>query len=201
MCQLRTRVGTLADSVPAGKIGYIGLSECSSATIRRAHREHPICAVQSEYSLWTRDPENKVFECCRELGIGFVPFSPLGRAFLTGVINDMTALDADDMRQTMPRFQGENLSHNLRLLDDFAEIAKANDCTMAQLALAWVLAQDENFVPIPGTKHVRYVEENAAAADLHIAPDQLQRAGEIFTTTSVRGERYAESHMISLDPD
>jgi len=194
-------VGALAEGVQAGKIRYIGLSECSATTIRRAHREHPVCAVQSEYSLWTRDPEYKVFDCCRELGIGFVPFSPLGRAFLAGVITDMTQLDADDMRQTMPRFQGENMTHNLGLLKELETIARANDCTMAQLALAWVLAQDENFVPIPGTKHVRYVEENAAAADLQLDPVQLQRVGEIFSNSEVLGDRYAKSHMISLDPD
>ncbi|MSR11847.1 MAG: aldo/keto reductase [Gammaproteobacteria bacterium] len=194
-------VGALAQAVQAGKIRYIGLSECSSVTIRRAHREHPICAVQSEYSLWTRDPEYKVFDSCRKLGIGFVSFSPLGRAFLAGVIRDMSMLEDDDMRQTMPRFQQDNLPHNLRLLDELAAIARTNHCTMAQLALAWVLAQDPNFVPIPGTKHVRYVEENAAAVDLHIDPVGLRRAGEIFTETDVRGDRYAKSHMISLDPD
>lgn len=194
-------VGALADCVQQGKIRHIGLSECSSETIRRAHREHPVCAVQSEYSLWTRDPEYKVFDTCRELGIGFVPFSPLGRAFLAGVITDMSGLDADDMRQTMPRFDGENFQHNLGLLDELREIARAYDCTPAQLALAWVLAQDPDFVPIPGTKHVCYVEENAAAADLKIMPEDLQRAGDIFTNGEVRGERYAKSHMISLDPD
>lgn len=194
-------VGALAQAVQAGKIRYIGLSECSSVTIRRAHREHPICAVQSEYSLWTRDPEYKVFDSCRELGIGFVPFSPLGRAFLAGLIRDMSILEDDDMRQTMPRFQQDNLPHNLRLLDELAAIARTNHCTMAQLALAWVLAQDPNFVPIPGTKHVRYVEENAAAVDLRIDPVGLKRAGEIFTESEVRGDRYAKSHMISLDPD
>lgn len=194
-------VGALAEAVQAGKIRYVGLSECSSETIRRAHREHPICAVQSEYSLWTRDPEYKVFDCCEELGIGFVPFSPLGRAFLTGTIRDMSTLGEDDMRQTMPRFQGDNFAHNLRMLEELATIARSNQCTMAQLALTWVLAQNPNFVPIPGTKHVRYVEENAAAVDLHIEPTHLQRVGEIFTETEVLGDRYAKSHMISLDPE
>ncbi len=194
-------VGALAEFVDAGKIRYIGLSECSSSTIRRAHEEHPICAVQSEYSLWTRDPENKVFDCCRELGIGFVPFSPLGRAFLTGEVTDMSSLGEDDMRQTMPRFIGEDFQHNLHLLEQFESIARDNCCTPAQLSLSWVLAQDENFVPIPGTKHVKYVEENAAAAELKISDEDLKRAGEIFAGDKVRGDRYAKSHMISLDPE
>lgn len=192
-------VGALADFVKDGKIRYIGLSECSSSTIRRAHEEHPICAVQSEYSLWTREPEDRVFDCCKELGIGFVPFSPLGRGFLTGAVKDMSELGTDDMRQTMPRFSGDNFQHNLSLLQQFEEIARANECTPAQLALAWVLAQDPNFVPIPGTKHVNYVEENAAAADLSISDEDLQRAGEIFQSDKVLGDRYAKSHMISLD--
>ncbi|MCB1671350.1 MAG: aldo/keto reductase [Gammaproteobacteria bacterium] len=194
-------VGALADFVRAGKIRYIGLSECSSETIRRAHREHPICAVQSEYSLWTRDPEYKVFDTCRELGIGFVPFSPLGRAFLTGAIRDMSALEENDMRQTMPRFSADNFSHNLALVDQLAEIARRNDCTSAQLALAWVLARDPDFVPIPGTKHVKFVAENAAAAELEIEPADLQAAGDLFSNGRVLGDRYARSHMISLDPD
>lgn len=194
-------VGALADFVKAGKIRYVGLSECSSVTIERAHKEHPICAVQSEYSLWTRDPENKVLDCCKKLGIGFVPFSPLGRAFLSGTITDMSSLESDDMRQTMPRFIGDNFQHNLSLLEQLQEIASANSCTMAQLALAWVLAQDTNFVPIPGTKHVNYVEENAAAVELSISPEDIQTAGDIFQADKVLGDRYARSHMISLDTD
>ena len=194
-------VGALADCVSAGKIRAIGLSECSSATIRKAHNEHPICAVQSEYSLWSREPENKVFDCCRELGIGFVPFSPLGRAFLAGVITDMSALSNDDIRQTMPRFLGDDFKQNLKQLTVLREIAASNSCTMAQLALAWVLAQDPNFVPIPGTKHLKYVEENAQAAQLSISTDELARVGEVFSGGTVCGDRYAKSHMISLDPE
>jgi len=194
-------VGALADAVSAGKIRYIGLSECSSATIRKAHHEHPICAVQSEYSLWSREPENKVLDCCRELGIGFVPFSPLGRGFLTGVITDMSALGDDDMRQTMPRFLGDNFEQNIKKLASLREIAASNSCTLAQLALAWVLAQDPNFVPIPGTKHVKYVEENAQAAELAISTSDLGRVGEVFSGDSAYGDRYAKSHMLSLDPD
>ncbi len=194
-------VGALADFVSAGKIRYIGLSECSSTTIRRAHSEHPICAVQSEYSLWSRDPENKVFDCCRELGIGFVPFSPLGRAFLTGTVTDMSELEDNDMRQTMPRFIGQNFDHNLKLLRELRTIAKENACTMAQLALAWVLAQDKNFVPIPGTKHVKFVEENAKASSLSIPAEHLSKVGKLFGGNKVLGDRYAKSHMISLDPE
>ena len=194
-------VGALADCVSAGKIRAIGLSECSSTTIRKAHNEHPICAVQSEYSLWSREPENKVFDCCRELGIGFVPFSPLGRAFLAGVITDMSALSDDDMRQTMPRFLGDDFKQNLKQLTVLREIAASNSCTMAQLALAWVLAQDPNFVPIPGTKHLKYAEENAQAAQLSIRTDELARVGEVFSAGTVCGDRYAKSHMISLDPE
>jgi aryl-alcohol dehydrogenase-like predicted oxidoreductase len=194
-------VGALADFVRAGKIRYIGLSECSSSTIEKAHREHPICAVQSEYSLWSREPEVKVFDCCKRLGIGFVPFSPLGRAFLSGVISDMSALSKDDMRQSMPRFLGENFQQNLKLLTELEQIAKANSCTMAQLALAWVLAQDANFVPIPGTKHRHYVKENARAAELSISAEQLQRAGEIFAGDKVLGDRYTMAQMISVDTE
>lgn len=194
-------VGALATAVKAGKIGYIGLSECSSTTIRKAHGEHPICAVQSEYSLWTRDPEYKVLDCCKELGIGFVPFSPLGRAFLAGVVRNIDELEEGDMRKTMPRFNDENLDHNLKLVDEFATIAKDNSCTAAQLALAWVMAQDADFVPIPGTKHVKFVEENAQAADLTISEDDLHRAGAIFANDAVWGERYHPTQMISLDPE
>lgn len=194
-------VGALADFVRAGKIRYIGLSECSSVTIRKAHQEHRICAVQSEYSLWTRDPENKVLDCCRELGIGFVPFSPLGRAFLSGAITDMSALEANDMRQSMPRFNEPNFQHNLSLVHQLKEIASDNECSLAQLSLAWLLAQDPDFVPIPGTKHINYVEENAKAAELTISEEDLQHAGDIFTGDAVLGDRYAKSHMISLDAD
>ncbi|PCJ26253.1 MAG: aldo/keto reductase [SAR86 cluster bacterium] len=198
---IQESVGALADLVKAGKIRYIGLSECSSSTIRKAHQEHPICAIQSEYSLWTREPEHKVFECCTELGIGFVPFSPLGRAFLTGAVKDMSELGTDDMRQTMPRFIGENFQHNLKLLQQLEEIATRYDCTMAQLALAWVLAQNPNFVPIPGTKFVNYVEENAASVELSINEEDLKLTGEIFSDGKILGDQYAKSHMISLDTE
>jgi len=193
--------GALATAVQAGKIGHIGLSECSSETIRKAHAEHPICAVQSEYSLWTRDPEYKVLDCCKELGIGFVPFSPLGRAFLAGVVRDIEELEEGDMRKTMPRFNGDNFEHNLKLVDEFETIAADNSCTPAQLALAWVMAQDPDYVPIPGTKHIKFVEENAKAAELTISGEDLERAGAIFADGAVLGDRYHPSQMISLDPD
>ena len=194
-------VGALSDEVRAGKIGHIGLSECSSDTIRKAHNEHPICAVQSEYSLWTRDPEYKVLDCCKELGIGFVPFSPLGRAFLTGVVRNVEELEEGDMRKTMPRFCDENIEHNLQLVDEFISIAEVYSCTPAQLALAWVMAQDPDFVPIPGTKHVKFVEENAGAAELNINKADLNKASEIFANGAVIGDRYHPAQMISLDPE
>lgn len=194
-------VGALGDAVRSGKIGNIGLSEVSAETISKAHREFPICAVQSEYSLWTRDPEYKVLDCCKELGVGFVPFSPLGRAFLSGQIRDTNQLETGDMRITMPRFTGENLKNNLKLVDEFCSIANENGCTAAQLALAWLLSKDSNFVPIPGTKHVKFVEENALAAEINISEGELTRVGEIFDSENVFGERYHPSQMISLDPD
>ena len=194
-------VGALADAVRAGKIGNIGLSECSSDTILKAHAEHKICAVQSEYSLWTRDPDYKVIQQCRDLGIGFVPFSPLGRAFLSGVVRDMTKLEDGDMRHSMPRFSGSNFESNLKLVDELAAIAADNSCTSAQLALAWVLSKNPDFVPIPGTKHVKFVEENAASATLTISQSDLGKVEEIFDPSAVLGERYHPSQMISLDPD
>jgi aryl-alcohol dehydrogenase-like predicted oxidoreductase len=194
-------VGALGDLVSEGKIRFIGLSEVSSTTLRRAHAEHPVTAVQSEYSLWTRDPENKVLEACAELGVGFVPFSPLGRAFLSGRLLDIEELEEGDMRRRMPRFRGDAFESNLALLNEFEQIAKDNSCTMAQLALAWVLAQGDTLVPIPGTKHVAFVEENGEAADVEIAAADLARAGEIISPETVEGERYGKSQMISLDPE
>lgn len=194
-------VGALADLVKEGKIRHIGLSEVSSTTIRQAHAVHPVCAVQSEYSLWTRDPEYKVFETCKELGVGFVPFSPLGRGFLSGSITNMQQLEPDDMRQTMPRFMGENFTRNLALVQGLGVVAKRYECTIAQLALTWVMAQDENFVAIPGTKHVRYVQENAVAAELNITAEDIALIGSIVDSSQILGDRYAPSQMISLDPD
>ena len=194
-------VGALAELVSEGKIKTLGLSEISSVTLRKAHAVHPIAAVQSEYSLWTRDPEHRVLAACRELGVGFVAFSPVGRGFLTGAITDMSALSRHDMRRGMPRFQQGSFEQNLALLDEFGTVAADNGCTMGQLSLAWLLAQGDAVVPIPGTKHVRYVEENAAAADLVIPQADLVRAGEIISAQTVSGNRYAEAQMISLDPE
>src|SRR5204863_4877888 len=153
-------VGALASLVRSGKVRHIGLSEASASTIRRAQKVHPIAALQSEYSLWYREPENDALPVCRELGIGFVPFSPLGRAMLTGAMKNTDALPENDVRRGLPRFQGENLTHNLALVQRLAGMASSRRCTPAQLALAWLLAKGNDIVPIPGTKRVSYVEEN-----------------------------------------
>ncbi len=196
-------VGALAELVAEGKIRHIGLSEVSSSTLRRAHKVHPITALQSEYSLWTRGPEFKVIDACRELGIGFVPFSPLGRGFFCGGIRkpeDMA--EGFDMRANMPRFVGDNLRRNVELIDEFAAYAGDLGCTPGQLSLAWVLHQyDDTMVPIPGTRHVAYVEENAAATGLKLSAAELARAGDIICEARVAGERYAEDQKISLDPE
>jgi aryl-alcohol dehydrogenase-like predicted oxidoreductase len=195
-------VGAMADLVTAGKVRHIGLSEVSAATLRRAHAVHPITAVQSEYSLWTRDPEPHVLPTCRELGVGFVPFSPLGRAILTGAITDADSLTGErDMRSNMPRFQGENLAKNLSLVERFAELADDKGCTRGQLALAWLLAQGSDIAPIPGTKRVSYLEENAAACDIELTQDEIDRIDGLFAQDNIAGERYAPAGMKSLDRD
>jgi aryl-alcohol dehydrogenase-like predicted oxidoreductase len=194
-------VGALADLAKAGKIRHLGLSEVSSSTLRRAHATHPITAVQSEYSLWTREPENKLLDACSELGVGFVPFSPLGRAFLAGGVESVEALEENDMRRQMPRFEAENFAKNQALLKELATLAADNRCTLGQLALVWLLEQGDTLVPIPGTKHLRFVEENALAGDLKVSAADLVRAGEIMNSDTVAGERYAKAQMISLDPE
>ncbi len=194
-------VGALGELVLEGKIKHVGLSEVSSTTLRRAHAEHPITAVQSEYSLWTRDPEDKVLGVCEQLDIGFVPFAPLGRAFLCGVIRSPSDLAEHDLRRAMPRFVEENLAKNVALLEGLQQIAEKYSCTTGQLALAWLLAQGEHIVPIPGTKHAVFAEENAAAAALEIAPQDLAHAARIINTDTVVGPRYAKNQMISLDPE
>ncbi len=188
-------VGAMAELVRAGKVRYLGLSEAGPETIRRAHAVHPITAVQSEYSLWTRDPEDGVLNVCRELGIGFVPYSPLGRGFLTGQIKSFEDLPADDYRRTAPRFQGENFQQNLDLVERVSEIAREKRCTPAQLALAWVMAQGENMVPIPGTKRRKYLRENIGALDVTLSIGELERIDEIVPKDSAAGSRYPEAMM------
>jgi aryl-alcohol dehydrogenase-like predicted oxidoreductase len=192
-------VGAMAELVAAGKVRFIGLSEASPETIRRAHATHPLTAVQSEYSLWTRDPEDEVLPTLRELGIGFVPYSPLGRGFLTGQIRSLDDLPEDDWRRSNPRFQGEAFEENLRLADRVGEIAEGIGATPAQVALAWVLAKGDDLVPIPGTKSPRRLEENAAAADLKLTDAQVTELDEAISRDAVRGTRYKESDMALLD--
>ncbi len=189
-------VGAMAELVQEGKIRYIGLSEASPQTLRRAVKVHPITALQTEYSLWTRDPEDEILAACRELGVGFVAYSPLGRGFLTGQFIRFADFPADDYRRFSPRFQGENFQKNLDLVRRVEEIAKEKRCKPSQLALAWVLAQDKNIVPIPGTKRRKYLEENIAAIDVKLTAKDLQRIDEIFPTGAAAGLRYPE-HMMS----
>jgi len=184
-------VRAMAGLVAEGKVRYLGLSEVSGKTLRRACVVHPITAVQSEYSLWTRDPETVVLPACRELGVGFVPFSPLGRGFFSGKVRSLEGLPENDFRRGIPRFQGANLAANVALVDRLAAIAREKGCTPAQLALAWVLAQGEEVVPIPGTKRRQYLEENAGAVDVALSPSDLARIGAVIPKESVAGERYS----------
>jgi aryl-alcohol dehydrogenase-like predicted oxidoreductase len=188
-------VGAMADLVRAGKARYIGLSEAAPETLRRAMKVHPITALQTEYSLWSREPEDEIIPTCRELGIGFVPYSPLGRGFLSGEIKRFEDLAADDFRRNSPRFQGENFTKNLALVDRIQAIAKERGCTASQLALAWVLKQGEDFAPIPGTKRRKYLEENAAAAAIDLSEMDLARIDEAAPKGSAVGMRYAEGGM------
>ncbi|MDA1073574.1 MAG: aldo/keto reductase [Proteobacteria bacterium] len=194
-------VGAMAELVREGKVRYLGLSEVSARTLRRACAVHPISAVQSEYSLFTRDPEAHVLPACRELNVGFVPFSPLGRAMLTNRLQELDAQDKSDMRSTMPRFQGESFDNNLAMVRAFAEYAESRGCQAGQLALAWLLAQGEGIAPIPGTKRVAYLEENVAAADLELSEDEVDEIASIVDPLRVSGERYVASGMASLDRD
>lgn len=180
----------LSDLVKEGKIRHIGLSEVKSETIRRAVKIHPIAAIETEYSLWQRSPESEILPTCRELGIGFVPYSPLGRGFLTGAINNTTQFAIDDFRRVLPRFQGDNFIENQKLLDQLNEIAKANHCTTAQLSLAWLLAQGDEIVPIPGTKKIKYLEENIEAAQITISQEDLDALDRIFSPNNIKGEKY-----------
>jgi aryl-alcohol dehydrogenase-like predicted oxidoreductase len=192
-------VGAMAELVHAGKVRYLGLSEASAATIRRAHDTHPITAVQSEYSLWTRDPEDEVLPTLRELGIGLVAYSPLGRGFLTGQIRSLDDLPEDDWRRTNPRFEEDALRENVELADRVVALANRHGATPAQLALAWVLAKGDDIVPIPGTKSPQRLEENAAATDVTLSADEVNELDNAISPDAVRGDRYAEQMMSLLN--
>jgi aryl-alcohol dehydrogenase-like predicted oxidoreductase len=192
-------VGAMARLVEQGKVRCIGLSEAGIETIRRAHQTHPIAALQSEYSLWSRDPEDGILDVCRELGIGFVAYSPLGRGFLTGRFQSLDDLPPDDYRRNAPRFQGENFQKNLELVKHIEELAAAKGCTPAQVGLAWALAQGEDIVPIPGTKRRKYLEENVAALEVELTPADLQRIEEIAPKGVAAGTRYPEAAMKAIN--
>jgi aryl-alcohol dehydrogenase-like predicted oxidoreductase len=192
-------VGAMAELVREGKVRYLGLSEAAPQTIRRAHAVHPIAALQTEYSLWSREPEEEILSTLRELGIGFVPYSPLGRGFLTGKIKKIDDLDADDYRRLSPRFQGENFQKNLELVHEIDKLAQKKGCTSAQLALAWVLAQGEDIVPIPGTKRIKLLEENIAALDVHLTQSDLEQINIILPAGVAAGTRYAAPQMQALN--
>ncbi len=193
-------VGAMAELVKEGKVKYLGLSEASAETLRRASRVHPITALQSEYSLWTRDVEdNEVLAACRELNIGFVAYSPLGRGFLSGEIKRFEDLAADDYRRQSPRFQGENFDKNIKLVEKVEEIARAKGVTTSQLALAWVLAQGQDIVPIPGTKRRKYLEQNAETAEIILSQEELAAIEDVFPKDAVSGLRYPEAMMKSVN--
>jgi aryl-alcohol dehydrogenase-like predicted oxidoreductase len=195
--EIEETIGALAELVEAGKVLHLGLSEAAPETIRRAHAVHPITALQTEYSVFAREPEAEIIPTCRELGIGFVSYSPLGRGFLSGRFASPDELAEDDFRRTQPRFQGENLEANMRIVAKLREIAEEKGITPAQLALAWVLAQGEDIVPIPGTKRRKYLEENAAAADIELTDEDLSRINEELPEVS--GDRYEEVGMASVN--
>jgi aryl-alcohol dehydrogenase-like predicted oxidoreductase len=188
-------IGAMARLVEQGKVRYLGMSEAASKTIRRAHAVHPISALQSEYSLWTRDPEDDILKTCRELGIGFVAYSPLGRGMLTGQIKSNSEFAADDFRKISPRFQGDNFQQNLRLVERVEQMAGEKTCTPAQLALAWVLAQGDDIVPIPGTKRRKYLDEDLGALEVRLSASDIARIDEIAPRGAAVGTRYPEVHM------
>ncbi len=192
-------VGTMAELVKEGKVRFLGLSEAAPATLRKAHATHPITALQTEYSLWSREPEDEIFGVCRDLGIGFVPYSPLGRGFLSGDIRSIDDLAADDTRRTNPRFMGENFRRNLDLVEAVKAIAAERGVTAAQLALAWVLAQGEDLVPIPGTRRIAALEDNVAAVDLVLTAEDLARVEAVFPKGAASGHRYAEAARGALN--
>jgi aryl-alcohol dehydrogenase-like predicted oxidoreductase len=192
-------VGAMADLVHQGKVRFLGLSEAGPQTLRRAVKIHPITALQTEYSLWSRDPENEILDTCRELRIGFVAYSPLGRGFLTGQFKRFEDLPADDYRRNTPRFQGENFQKNLDLVHRVEEIGHQKRCTPSQLALAWVLAQGDDIVPIPGTKKRKYLEENVAAIEIKLTQEELARIDEVFPPQAAAGARYPEHMMAAVN--
>ena len=192
-------VGAMGELVKEGKVRFLGLSEAAPATLRRGHAEHPITALQTEYSLWSREPEDELLATVRELGIGFVPYSPLGRGFLSGDIKSIDDLAPDDFRRTNPRFSGDNFQKNLDLVAAVGAIAADKGVTAAQLALAWVLAQGEDLVPIPGTRRIATLEQNVAAADIVLTADDLARIEAVFPRDAAAGERYAPGGMSSLN--
>ncbi|MDP2117241.1 MAG: aldo/keto reductase, partial [Brevundimonas sp.] len=192
-------VGAMGELVTEGKVRFLGLSEASPETLRRGHAAHPITALQTEYSLWSREPEDELLATCEELGIGFVPYSPLGRGFLSGEIRSVDDLAEDDFRRSNPRFQGENFQKNIDLVKAVAAIAADRGVTAAQLALAWVLAQGETLVPIPGTRRIRTLEENAAASDLVLTADDMARIEAAFPRGAASGHRYAEAARAALN--
>ncbi|PKC60317.1 aldo/keto reductase [Rhizophagus irregularis] len=197
---IEVTVGTLAELVKEGKIKYIGLSECSAETLRRAYKVHPIAAVQMEYSPWTLDIEtNGIMEACRELGITIVAYSPLGRGFLTGKYKSIDDFEPDDFRRTVPRFQGENFDKNLELVRKFDEFASKKGVTSSQLCLAWVLAQGDNIVAIPGTKKIKYLEENFEAVKIHLSSEELSEIRQIINSIEITGARYDENFMQMLN--
>ncbi len=192
-------IGAMADLVKEGKVRYLGMSEAKPETFRRANSVHPITALQTEYSLWSRDVEDEILPTCRELGIGFVPYSPLGRGFLTGAIQKFEDLPEDDYRRYSPRFQGENFQKNLDLVKKIKEIAQEKGCTPSQLALAWLLAQGEDIVPIPGTKRISYLKENIGALNVTLTSEDLQRIDEVAPKGAAAGERYDAERMKSVN--
>ncbi len=192
-------IGAMAELVKDGKVKYLGMSEAAASTIRRASNVYPITALQTEYSLWTRDPEEEILSTCRELGIGFVAYSPLGRGFLSGRFQTPEDIPADDYRRNHPRFQGENFYHNLELTKRMEEIAKVKNCTPSQLAIAWVLAQGKDIVPIPGTKKTKYIEENAASVDVKLNENDLKKLDEAIPRGIAKGMRYAEAAMKAVN--
>ena len=196
---IEVTVGAMADLIKEGKIKGIGLSEVSEDTLRKAHAVHPITALQSEYSLWTRDPEDGILAACKELGIAFVPYSPLGRGFLTGQITNFEDFAPDDYRRFSPRFQGDNFTKNLSLVDKIKEMAAQKNCSASQLALAWVMAQGDHIFPIPGTKRIKYLEENVGALEVKFSTEDLEEINTIAPRNAAAGLRYPEAMMTSVN--